>query len=97
MTKPDNILFVCSNSRGADGRESCGSSHDSPKLCQLLKDEVKARGLKATLRVTSSGCLGPCYDGPHAVLMPNDQWFSGFGAADCSSIIDAVQKKISKE
>lgn len=95
MTKPDNILFVCANARGADKRESCGTSHGSAELCKLLRDEVKARGLKPQLRVTSSGCLGRCYGGPHAVLMPADKWFSGFDTDDCSSIIDTVQQTIS--
>ncbi|MBC8369742.1 MAG: (2Fe-2S) ferredoxin domain-containing protein [Planctomycetes bacterium] len=97
MTKTTNILFVCANARDAAKRESCGTSHGSADLCKLLRDEAKSRNLKSELRVTSSGCLGPCHQGPHAVLMPANKWFSGFRINDCSRIIDAVQKHISKK
>ena len=91
MTKPNNILFVCGNARGADKRESCETSHGSSELRKLLRDVAEARGLKSQLRVASSSCLGPCHQGPHAVLMPADKWFSGFNASDCERIIDTVR------
>ncbi|MGY8733491.1 MAG: (2Fe-2S) ferredoxin domain-containing protein [Pirellulales bacterium] len=94
MTKPNNILFVCTNARGADKLESCETSHGSSELCKLLRDAAKARGLKPQLRVASSSCLGCCHQGPHAVLMPADKWFSGFDATDCETIIDTVQSII---
>jgi (2Fe-2S) ferredoxin len=94
MTKPNNILFVCTNARGADKLESCETSHGSSELCKLLRDAAKARGLKPQLRVASSSCLGCCHQGPHAVLMPADKWFSGFDATDCETVIDAVQSII---
>jgi predicted metal-binding protein len=97
MTKPDNILFVCTNARKENERESCQTSHATDDLCKALRDEVKERGLKQELRVTSSGCLGPCHQGPHAVLMPADIWFSGFNSGDCLAIIDTVQQKLSKK
>jgi len=94
MTKPNNILFVCTNARGADKLESCETFHGSSELCKLLRDAAKARGLKPQLRVASSSCLGCCHQGPHAVLMPADKWFSGFDATDCETIIDTVQSII---
>jgi len=97
MTKPNNILFVCGNARGADERESCETSHGSSGLCKLLRDAAGARGLKPQLRVASSSCLGPCHQGPHAVLMPADKWFSGFNATDCETIIDTVQSIIAPD
>ena len=92
--KPDNILFICVNERSNAERESCGKSHNSAHLCKMLKDECKRRGWQGRLRVTSSGCLGPCHEGPYAVLMPNNLWFQGFTEDDCSAIMDAIEKNI---
>ena len=92
--KPDNILFVCVNDRSNTERESCGGLHNSVYLCKVLKDECKRRGWQGRLRVTSSGCLGPCHEGPHAVLMPNNLWFQGFTEDDCSAIMDTIEKNI---
>ncbi|MDP6962700.1 MAG: (2Fe-2S) ferredoxin domain-containing protein [Planctomycetota bacterium] len=96
MTKPSNLLFVCTNARDSNKRESCQASHDSSSLCKALRDEARERGLRDQLRVTSSGCLGSCVDGPHAVLMPADKWFSGFDIDDVSDIITAASDNLSK-
>ena len=92
--KPDNILFICANERSNVERESCGVTHKSFLLSRVFKDECKRRGLQIRLRVTSSGCLGPCDEGPHAVLMPNNLWFQGFTEDDCSAIMDTIEKNI---
>jgi len=43
----------------------------------LLKDAVKAAGLKEEIRVNHSGCLNQCGYGPMIVVYPDDVWYAG--------------------
>jgi (2Fe-2S) ferredoxin len=38
--------------------------------------------------VTPCGCLGPCFDGPNAVLYPDGTWYAGLEASDARSLAD---------
>ena len=44
-------------------------------------------GRKATdVLVTPCGCLGPCFDGPNAVVYPDGVWYGGLEAGDARAI-----------
>jgi (2Fe-2S) ferredoxin len=63
------IVFVCTNARGQDGRVSCaGGGRCGAKLRDLLKEEAAARGLKGRVRVSASGCLDFCEEGPNVMV-----------------------------
>lgn len=38
--------------------------------------------------VTSSGCLGPCEQGPTVVVYPDGTWYSKVTEADVNTILD---------
>ena len=67
MPRPDRVLFVCTNVRPPDGKESCGGHNRSAELAAALRREVKERGLKGPLRVSTTSCLGPCDGGAHRI------------------------------
>jgi len=46
-----------------------------------------ARGATDVL-VTSCGCLGPCFDGPNAVVYPDGIWYAGLDETDAPSLVD---------
>jgi (2Fe-2S) ferredoxin len=46
-----------------------------------------ARGAIDVL-VTNSGCLGPCFDGPNAVVYPDGAWYSGLADSDANALAD---------
>jgi (2Fe-2S) ferredoxin len=46
-----------------------------------------ARGAIDVL-VTDSGCLGPCFDGPNAVVYPDGAWYSGLAESDAIALVD---------
>jgi predicted metal-binding protein len=53
-------LLVCTNKRDPEkGKPSCGMN-GGVELRERLKQEIKARGLKGTYIVTSSGCMDYC-------------------------------------
>ena len=78
-------IFVCENER-EEGR--CCSPAGT-RLRELLKGEVRRRGLSEKIRVSRSGCLDVCGEGPNVLLMPDDVWFKHVDEKD----IDAILKK----
>ena len=38
--------------------------------------------------VTPTGCLGPCFDGPNAVVYPDGVWYAGLDVTDATALVD---------
>ena len=87
MSRPEKLLIVCANERPPDRKESCGTCHGSQGIGENFRRYLKKNGLNQRFRATISGCLGPCDQGPHAVVMPDNIWYSGFGEEDVEEII----------
>jgi (2Fe-2S) ferredoxin len=81
-------LFVCGHQR-ADGRPSCGQGWDAPEACARLKALLRERGLP--VRVTQTGCLGPCAEGPNVLAHPPGIWFRRADLADLPAVADRVE------
>jgi (2Fe-2S) ferredoxin len=82
-------VFVCTNDRGGE-RKSCADGK-SPLLREALKDEVEKHGWRGHVRVSQSGCLGLCANGPNVILYPQGIWFSGVGADDIPQILAKIE------
>ena len=78
-------IFICENER-AEGR--CCAPEGS-RLRELLKDKVRERGLSKKIRVSRSGCMDVCQDGPNVLLMPDNLWFKHVDEKN----IDEILKK----
>jgi (2Fe-2S) ferredoxin len=52
-----------------------------------VQRELIARGAIEAL-VTPCGCLGPCFDGPNAVIYPDGDWYAGLDVADAPQLAD---------
>ena len=76
-------LFVCENQR-ADGA-CCGP--EGVHLRETLKKIVKDKGLAERIRVSRSGCLDVCSEGPNILLMPDNIWFKHVEEKDVEEII----------
>lgn len=46
-----------------------------------------ARGATDVL-VTPCSCLGPCFDGPNAVVYPDGVWYARLEESDAASLVD---------
>ena len=46
-----------------------------------------ARGASDVL-VTPCGCLGPCFDGPNAVVYPEATWYARLHDSDAGGLVD---------
>ncbi len=68
-------LFVCVNRR--DPGVTCCSHGGGEAVTEKLKAFVKANGLKGKVRISSSGCMDLCAQGPNVMVEPDHRWYSG--------------------
>ncbi len=52
-----------------------------------IQQTLLARRASGVL-VTPCGCLGPCFDGPNAVVYPDGIWYGGLTVDDADAIAD---------
>jgi len=81
----DRHLFVCVNDR-ASGKPCCGP-RGGDALVAAVQRELLARGALDAL-ITPCGCLGPCFDGPNAVIYPDGTWYAGLDADDAAGLAE---------
>ena len=85
--KPRLHLFVCCNERPSGGRPACGSRGSG--IVAALQSELAARPDRwSEVRITETGCLGPCFDGPTVVAYPEGSWYGGMAADDAGALLD---------
>ena len=83
-------IFVCDNVReNRPDNPGCGAK-DGGRLKAILKQEIKDRGWKGSVRVSATGCLGLCGSGPNVLLHPQGIHFSAVTAADLETILEQV-------
>lgn len=85
--QPYELLFlVCVNER-PDGKACCADG-DGMALKEWLKAEVKARGYRGRVRVSQSGCLDRCSEGPNIFVFPAGVWHSHVTLEDLPQILE---------
>jgi (2Fe-2S) ferredoxin len=83
-------VFVCTHTRDG-GRVACANpGRGGDKICEALKKEAKARGLKGKIRVARSGCLDLCEKGPNLFVEPGGEWISGVSEADIPGLVERL-------
>lgn len=87
----EKIIFVCTNRRGP-GERVCCASGGGCELRDMLKEMVKARGWGGKVRVSASGCMDKCEDGPNVMIFPDNVWLSGVREDDLQAILDGIAK-----
>lgn len=55
-------------------------------MIAAVQRELLARKASGVL-VTACGCLGPCFDGPNAVVYPDGVWYGGLDERDAPAIV----------
>lgn len=68
MGQFERHVFVCTHG------EYC-PLQGSGDVHRLLKDGVKTRGLKKSVRVNKAGCFDQCGNGPMVVVYPDNVWY----------------------
>lgn len=81
-------IFVCNNQK-AEGKVCC-ANQGGTAFFEYLKDKLRALdviGVGKT-RVSLSGCLGRCSQGPCLVIYPEGIWYRYDTFADVDEIIE---------
>lgn len=88
-------LFVCTNERSS-GKPACGGGAIVRAVQTLLVGRSNDRGDAGdvTALVTPCGCLGPCFDGPNAVVYPDGIWYGALGVDDAPGLVDHLTRGI---
>lgn len=73
-------VLVCANADCAD--------RGSVTLLGRLRRLVKDAGRDLDIRVTRTGCLGRCGEGPTVVVYPDGIWYRGVTSADAGDLVD---------
>jgi (2Fe-2S) ferredoxin len=80
-------IFVCTQSRPPGGRPAC-ASRGGVEVLAALREAVASNPDLCDVDVTGCECLGPCFDGPNAVVYPDGTWYAGLSAADVPALAD---------
>jgi len=84
-------VWICVNDRG--GRSKSCADGLGMALKDGFKTAVEARGWKGRVRVSHSGCMGLCADGPNVMIEPDAVWFGGVAPCDIPAILDEVARR----
>ncbi|QIT56648.1 (2Fe-2S) ferredoxin domain-containing protein [Aquisalimonas sp. 2447] len=81
-------VFVCTNRR--EDNIACCNNGVADDARAYLKDRIKALGENGPgrVRVSSSGCLGRCAEGPVLVVYPEATWYTWVDNEDLDDIIE---------
>jgi len=83
-------IFVCSNVRKNKPENSGCGAKGGGELKAILKQEIKDRGWNGKVRISTTGCMGLCREGPNILLHPQGIHFSAVTEADLPSILAHV-------
>ncbi len=88
MPKPEKHVFVCVQNR-PDGhpRPAC-AQHDSTAVADEFFRQLEKRQLFSKVQVTTTGCLGPCSEGPTVLVYPEGVMYRKVTPADVGEIFD---------
>lgn len=76
-------LFVCTNVT-ASGKPACGRRGGEVILAAVQQKLLERKA--TSVQVTACACLGPCFDGPNAVVYPDGVWYGGLSVDDADAI-----------
>jgi sirohydrochlorin ferrochelatase/(2Fe-2S) ferredoxin len=69
------------------GNVDC-AERGSLALIDELRRLLKQAGIAADVRVTRTGCMGRCGEGPTLVVYPDGVWYRGVESTDAASLVD---------
>lgn len=82
------LILVCTNTRDESDHRSCCARRGSKEIHEELKRRVKALSLPFRARVSQSGCLDQCAQGPNVLVLPPGRFYSAVSLADVDAILD---------
>ncbi len=80
-------IFICANQK--EGGKKCCAQGEGEAMSHYAKEWVSQQGLNGPgkIRVSRSGCLGRCAEGPCMVIYPEGKWYSYSCQTDIEKIL----------
>lgn len=88
MPRPERHVFVCMQERPPGHPRGSCASRDCKAIYEEFYYQWQQRELWGRYKLTHSGCIGPCKEGPNVLVYPEGVMYSHVTAADVASIID---------
>lgn len=87
-------MFICTNQKSND--KPCCANHNSIAISEYAKNRAKELGLTKELqfKVSTSGCMGRCSDGPVLVIYPEGIWYSYQNTDDIDNILTKIANQL---
>lgn len=82
-------LFICCNEKEKD---SCCAKRGAKELVTSLKLRLKEEDLWGELKVSKSGCLGPCSNGIAATLYPDNLLMTKIKTSDEDELFNILTR-----
>ena len=91
IKKPQIHFFVCENLRDAP-RRCCGATFVDARSHLKVLINSSSDFNTSSIRVSRSGCLGVCADGPAITVYPGGHWYAYSNLVDVEAIFNAEVK-----
>ena len=91
MQKPTHHIFVCASFRVAGEAKGMCHKKNSASLLQYLEGELADRDME-DVRLSTTGCLNLCEQGPVLVVYPGGHWYGSVNEEKIDQILDALEQ-----
>lgn len=85
-------VFICTNIK--ENNNNCCGARAAADITTYAKQKAKQLGLtkEVGFRISSSGCMGRCSEGPVLVVYPSGDWYTYKSAEDIDHILNTIAK-----
>ena len=88
MPKPEKHVFVCLNQRPPGHPNGSCTDRGGPDLMAEFGRLLEKNQAWGRVKITRSGCLGPCELGPNVLVYPDGVLYVGVQTADVTEIFE---------
>lgn len=81
-------FFICTNNRPSGHPKGSCVEKGAVEVINTLQQKVETANLWGKVKITGTGCLGPCQAGPVVVVYPEGIWYRVPSVSDAEEIID---------
>ncbi len=85
-----NHVFICTNQK--DSNKQCCANHNAAEMVAYAKQKAAELGItkESKFRISSSGCMGRCSEGPVLAVYPQGLWYTYSSKEDIDKILAAI-------
>jgi (2Fe-2S) ferredoxin len=88
MPKPEKLIFVCSNQRPPGHPRGSCNERGAREILMKFSELLDAKGLWGKVLLSTTSCLGPCYEGPVVSILPDNIWYGNLQSRDVENIVE---------